>query len=133
MTRNSTLILVAAAAVVASAGTVSAQGYGYGYGYGYGARPMDGVDARQANQARRIERGYHDGSLTPREAAGLAAQQRQIADYERRARADGHLDAYERHNLRVMQNHASRSIAHERHDFEGRNAGFGRPWWRRWW
>jgi hypothetical protein len=124
---NRTRILAAAALIVASAGAASAQGYGYG------ARPMDGIDARQANQARRIEQGYRDGSLTPREAAGLAAQQRQIAEYERRARADGRLDPYERHNLRAMQNNAGRSIAHERHDFEGRNAGFARPWWRRWW
>lgn len=129
---NRTSTLVAAALVIASAGTAAAQGYGYGNSSYY--RPMpDDVDIRQARQGERIERGYRDGSLTPREAAGLAEQQRRIAEFERRARADGHLDPYERATLRQMQDHASQSIRAERTDFEGRNTAFDRPWWRRWW
>ena len=126
-------LLVATAVVLVGATAVNAQGYGPGYGYGYGPRHIDEVDARQARQSQRIEQGYRDGSLTPREAAGLAEQQRLIAEYERRAKADGRLDPYERANLRNMQDNAGRSIAHERTDFEGRNAAFDRPWWRRWW
>jgi hypothetical protein len=135
-------IVFATALLAASAATASAQGYGHGYGSGhgggynsgYGARSAPNVtDMRQSRQVERIERGYRDGSLTPREAAGLMHQQREIAEYERRAKADGYLDPVERSNLRYMQDSASRSIRNERTDFEGRNAAFDRPWWRRWW
>lgn len=124
--------VVAVALLVAGAASASAQGYGSGYGHGPRHAP-DVTDMRQSRQVERIERGYRDGSLTPREAAGLMHQQRQIADYERRAKADGYLDPVERSNLRYMQDNASRSIRNERTDFEGRNAAFDRPWWRRWW
>lgn len=117
---------IASVLLIGSVATASAQGYGYGVG------PRNEIDARQARQMDRIGQGYRDGSLTGREAAGLVQQQRAIAGYESRAKADGRLDPYERHNLRVMQNHASRSIARERHDFEGRMAPVHRPWWRRW-
>ncbi len=128
MTRIRSLAL-AAGLIVAGAASAAAQGYGYG---SYRSLP-DETDFRQARQAERIERGYRDGSLTPREAAGLMEQQRQIAEFERRAKADGFVDPYERARLRQMQDEAGRTIAHERRDFEGRNAAFDRPWWRRWW
>lgn len=139
MTRLRSIVL-ATSLVIASAAGASAQGYGYGPGSGYGGsngygyRPLpDETDMRQARQMYRIERGYRDGSLTGREAAGLMEQQRQIAEYERRAKADGFIDPYERATLRAMQDNASRTIRSERTDFEGRNAAFDRPWWRRWW
>ncbi|MFZ4604532.1 MAG: hypothetical protein ACOYM8_19010 [Caulobacterales bacterium] len=128
MTRIQSRSLVLTAALLAAGATsVSAQGW-----WGYGSPQNSEIDMRQARQAERIERGYRDGSLTPREAAGLMEQQRRIAEIERRAKADGYLDPYERAQLRTMQENASRSIASERRDFEGRNAAFDRPWWRRW-
>ena len=124
----------AAALLVAGAAAASAQGYGYGNTPGYGYRPgaPDMTDLRQSRQMERIERGYRDGSLTPREAAGLMEQQRRIAAFERRARADGYVDPHEAGILRRMQDEASWTIRQERTDFEGRNAAFDRPWWRRW-
>jgi hypothetical protein len=125
-------VLLAAALVVAGAASATAQGYGYGHGGGY--RPLpDETDVRQNRQMSRIERGYRDGSLTPREAGALMEEQRRIAEVERRAKLDGYVDPYERARLRHMQDNASRNIAAERHDYEGRNAAFDRPWWRRWW
>lgn len=118
-------LAIASLIVLGSALPASAQGFGYG--------PRNEIDARQARQMQRIENGYRDGSLTPREAAGLVHQQRAIAGFEARAKADGYLDPYERRQLRMMQNHASYSIARERHDFEGRYARPYRPWYRRWW
>ena len=132
MTRTSRIhsrsLVLTAALLVAGAASASAQGWGWG---GWGSRPSE-IDARQYRQNERIDRGLRDGTITPREAAGLYAQQRHIAEAERRAKWDGYVDPYERARLRAMQNGASRSIASERHDFEGRNAAFDRPWWRRW-
>ena len=48
-----------------------------------------GVDARQANQAARIDAGRANGSLSKREARRLEQQQAEIRRYERRAKADG--------------------------------------------
>lgn len=122
---------IATAALLVIAGTASASAQGYGYGAGYRPIPNE-IDVRQARQAERIERGYRDGSLTPREASALMEEQRRIAATERRAKADGYVDPYERARLRNMQENASRNIAMERRDFEGRNAALDRPWWRRW-
>jgi hypothetical protein len=135
MTRLRTTV-IAAALLLAGAGAAAAQGYGYGSGHGsgYGHRPApDVTPLRQSRQLETIERGYRDGSLTRREAASLMEQQRQIAEYERRATADGYLDPVERSNLRYMQDTASRSIRNERTNLEGRNLALDRPWWRRWW
>lgn len=125
---HSRSLVLTAALLVAGAASASAQGWGWG---GWGPRGGD-IDARQSRQMHQIERGYRDGSLTPREASGLMEQQRRIAEAERRARMDGYIDPYERAHLRAMQAHARHSIASERRDFEGRNAAFDRPWWRRW-
>ena len=130
--------LAAAAASASAHDNGYSPSYGYGNGNGYGTRPVaDETDVRQARQANRIEQGTRDGSLTGREAGLLHEQQRQIAEVERRAKADGIVDPNERANLRNMQNQASRSIEQERHDIERRNAVFGappyRPWWRSVW
>jgi len=113
--------LIAIGLIAAGATSASAQGW-------WGSVSGREVDARQDRQQYRIEQGIRDGSLTRREAHALIEEQRQIADYERRAKADGYLDARERATLRSMQDNASRHIAAERHDTEVR-----RPWYRRWW
>jgi hypothetical protein len=85
----------------------------------------DSIDAREANQARRIEQGRRDGSLTRSEYRWLEREQQQIRGMERRARADGYISPQERYDIRRAQDAASRHIYHERHDAE-------RRWWR-WW
>lgn len=87
----------------------------------------DRIDARQNNQARRIDNGLRNGALTPAEAARLAHQQREIAAAERAAKSDGRLTPGERAYLEAKQNQASRNIYAEKHDRQGLH----RPWWKR--
>ncbi len=87
------------------------------------------IDKRQDNQEKRIEQGVRSGQLTRHEAARLEAGQARIAAMERRAKADGHVDPWERRQISAAQNRASRDIYREKHDGESR-------WthrWRRWW
>lgn len=91
----------------------------------------DVTDKRQARQADRIEQGIRDGSLTRREADRLIHEQRKIADFERQAKRDGHIDYIERRHLQAAQDRASRHIRHEKHDFQGRlpnQRRYGRHW-----
>ena len=73
-------------------------------------------DERNANQEARIQQGEADGSLTPREAAHLQRQQHQIHRAERHAAADGTTSPAERARIQRMQNHASASIARDKHN-----------------
>jgi hypothetical protein len=75
-------------------------------------------DQRSAWQEQRIHQGEANGSITPREAAWLQDQQRQIRHAERRAAADGVITRDERLQIRDMQDRADQSIdrlAHNRH------------------
>lgn len=90
----------------------------------------DRVDYRQARQADRIEQGLRNGSLTRHEAARLKAEQERIAALERQAERDGRLTREERARLNAAQNHASRNIYSEKHDYESRHRGWNR--WNRW-
>lgn len=112
--------------ILAGATSVSAESW-----WGGNSNAGREVDARQSNQQRQIQQGVRNGSVTRSEAAELAAEQRRIAEYERRAKADGRLDPREQASLNHMQNSASRNIYQESHDREARNYNGG--WWRRWW
>lgn len=90
----------------------------------------DRTDARQANQAKRIEQGIRSGELTRYEAAKLKGQQEHIRALERSAERDGHVSRAERARLQAAQNAASRSIYAEKHDRDDRNWGHSK---RRWW
>lgn len=82
---------------------------------------LAGINQRQANQHQRISQGAASGSLTVREAHRLRAQQRHIARYEARSRADGPgLTRRERANIAAMQNQASRNIHRQKHDRQNR-------------
>lgn len=83
--------------------------------------PSPAVDARQADQAQRIQRGVVSGELTGREARALIHQQREIARLERRFEADGVLGRHERQVLRGLQAQASRRIAVQKHDRQDRH------------
>jgi hypothetical protein len=87
----------------------------------------DRVDQRQFNQQKRIEHGIRNGQLTPREAAKLQKDQREIRELERVLKSDGRLTAAERAFLAKEQNQAGRKIQVEKHDFNRP----GRPWWKR--
>ena len=77
-----------------------------------------GVNRRQANQASRVARGVKYGSLTAREAAGLAAREKTLAESERRFKADGELTAAERAELHRSLDDLSRDIFVDKHDAE---------------
>jgi hypothetical protein len=88
----------------------------------------DEIDRRQANQERRIQEGVRNGEITRREYRQLEAEQARIRELERRAKADGRVDAREAAEIRRAQNDASRHISQESHDGERRGS-----WYRRWW
>lgn len=93
----------------------------------------DRTDARQANQAKRIEQGIRSGELTRYEAAKLKGQQEHIRALERSAERDGHVSRAERARLQAAQNAASRSIYAEKHDRQDRDNGHGkRRWFGKW-
>jgi len=77
------------------------------------------VDARQANQEKRIEQGVASGQLTPRETLRLEREQKHVAVAEEKAKSDGTVTAKERARLHRMQNGASRDIRHQKHDAQG--------------
>jgi uncharacterized membrane protein YebE (DUF533 family) len=136
MTASSlTRSLIVAATVVTSLGALAA------------TASADSIDRRQFNQDRRIDQGVRSGTLTRGEALRLEAEQARIRELERRAKADGHVDRYERFRINQAQNAASRHIYQEKHDGQGRGFGGWRGWygsdrghhghsdrrWYRWW
>ncbi len=74
------------------------------------------VDARQANQERRIEQGVASGQLTARETLRVEREQKRIAVVEAKTEGDGKVTARERARLQHLQNHASRDIRRQKHD-----------------
>lgn len=78
-----------------------------------------GVDQRQANQSKRIEKGVASGQLTPREARRLDKQQASLAVAETNAKADGTVTPQERRRLHKMQDHTSQTIRQQKHDAQG--------------
>jgi uncharacterized membrane protein YebE (DUF533 family) len=87
------------------------------------------IDARRANQIRRIEEGRRSGQLSWREYRYLRREQTQIASDERRAKADGYVSSYERQRLNRELNEAGRDIYRLKHNDEV--ARWRR--WNRWW
>ena len=74
------------------------------------------VDHRQDRQSARIADGAAAGQMTAREQARLLHQQRKIGRLERRSEADGQVTYREAARVERAQDHASRSIARQRHD-----------------
>jgi hypothetical protein len=74
------------------------------------------VDKRQDLQSDRITQGVASGQLTEREQVRLEHQQRKIGRLERRTEADGQVTYREAARVERAQDHASRSIARQRHD-----------------
>ena len=84
----------------------------------------NGIDARQAEQERRIQQGVRSGEINRREAAALEAEQARIRALERNAQRDGRIDRREASQIRDAQNAAGRHIYQESHDADRR-----RRWW----
>jgi hypothetical protein len=89
------------------------------------AASADEIDRRQAYQEQRIRAGVRSGEITRREYRQLETEQARIRELERRAKADGYVDPWERAQISRAQTAASAHIYQESHDGE-------RRWWRRW-
>ena len=76
------------------------------------------INARDARQQARINKGVADGQITPRGAAAADARQGRINSEESRMRAadGGHLTAADRHRVARQQNRASRNIYNRNHN-----------------
>jgi hypothetical protein len=81
------------------------------------------IDARQAKQQQRIERGAARGDFTRSELRTLQIGQREIARVESRAKADGRVTPHERRTLTAMLDRADTQIRNFRHDRDGRRHG----------
>ena len=78
------------------------------------------ADQRQVNQEQRIDRGIASGQLNEREANRLNKQQEHVNKMEDRAQSDGVMTKKERARIGAAQNRASRHIAQEKHDRQGK-------------
>jgi opacity protein-like surface antigen len=78
------------------------------------------IDERQANQEQRIDQGIASGQLNGREANRLNKQQEHINKMEDRAKSDGVMTKKERARIVAAQDRASRHIAREKHDRQGK-------------
>lgn len=74
------------------------------------------VDHRQDRQEQRIEQGISSGSLTQPEARRLGREQARLTRAEARVEADGRVTRREAAAIEHRQDHASRHIAHAKHD-----------------
>lgn len=101
-------ILFVVSAVIFTAGLAYAQADG----------PV--IDQRQANQEKRIDQGIASGQLNEREANRLNKQQEHINKMEDKAKSDGTVTKRERARIDHAQDRASRNIAREKHDRQGK-------------
>jgi uncharacterized membrane protein YebE (DUF533 family) len=100
------------------------------HAYDFGSNSTAEIDARRAQELRRIEDGRRAGQLSNREYRALMAEQRQIAHDVRVAKSDGYVSPAERARLNAEVNQASADISRLKHNQE---TAYNRPWFRRWW
>lgn len=112
---NTALKTLFAAAGLAAAMGASAQPFA-----GY---DLHDVDARQARQAERIERGVERGQITREEARMLRREQRTVAHFEAQYKADGHVTRGERRELTKLLDRVDDRIRQARHDADVRRRG----------
>jgi hypothetical protein len=86
-----------------------------------GTPATPGVKERQQNQQARIANGVKTGELNAKETARLERQQHRIQQDKRAAKADGTVTKAERAQIHARQNAASRNIARQKHDGQGRH------------
>ena len=103
--------LLAAAAMALATSAAFAQGTYYPDSRHDGAQHATWREQqRTAAQEQRIRAGQANGSITPREAAWLLDQQRQIRHVQWQASRDGVMTRDERHQIRDLQDRADRFI-----------------------
>ena len=86
------------------------------------APPSKSLNARQAEQRRRIEQGKKSGELTRAESLRLRAREAQTRRQEARYRASGgRLTPAERARLQRDLNHDSKAIHGQKHDSQDRH------------
>jgi len=85
-------------------------------GSAFAQATMPRVDAREANQEARIDRGVASGALTTREAGRLERGEAHVDRMENRALADGTVTRQEQARLNQAQNVESRRIFGQKHD-----------------
>jgi hypothetical protein len=75
------------------------------------------VNAREANQQRRIGNGASSGKLTSQQATNLEKRETSVQNREQRdmAKNNGHLTKSEQRGINRQQNRISRSIAKDKH------------------
>lgn len=78
------------------------------------------INHTQRNERARIRQGVRSGELTRPEAARVAAQQANITQEKRAAKADGVVTPAERQDIRQDQRRASRTIYRQKHDAQTR-------------
>lgn len=78
------------------------------------------IDQQQTNQEQRIDQGIASGQLNEREANRLNTQQEHVNKMEDRAKSDGVMTKKERARIGAAQDRASRHIAREKHDRQGK-------------
>ena len=89
-------------------------------GLAYAQADAPVIDQRQVNQEKRIDQGIVDGQLNEREANRLNKQQEHINKMEDKAKSDGVVTKKERAKIDHTQDRASRNIAREKHDRQGK-------------
>jgi hypothetical protein len=86
----------------------------------YAASETPVIDQRQTNQEQRIDKGIGSGQLNEGEANRLDKQQEHINNMEDKAKSDGVMTKKERARISAAQHRASRHIAREKHDRQGK-------------
>jgi hypothetical protein len=113
-------------AILALGGMFAASGYaqnpntqGAGPGKDDPGHPrVNQVNAREANQQKRIANGVKSGELTPRETVKVEKQQQHIVNQEKKdmAKDNGHLTKADQKQLNKEQNKASKNIYAKKHN-----------------
>ena len=78
------------------------------------------IDQRQMNQKQRIDQGIASGQLTEQETNLLNKEQEHIKSMEDEAKSDGVVTKKEQARIDRAKDRASRSIAREKHDPQGK-------------
>lgn len=103
-------LLIAASLVAIPASSALAQRTTY--------KQRHSINARDARQQSRINKGVADGQITPKGAAAADAHQAHLNAEESRMRASdgGHLTARDRHKLARQQDRTSQNIYDRNHN-----------------
>jgi hypothetical protein len=107
---NLKCLIIAASLMALPASVVFAQSTTY--------QQRHSVNARDANQQARINKGVADGQITPKGAAAADAHQAHLNAEQSKMRAadNGHLTAQDRHTVARQQDRTSQRIYDRNHN-----------------